>query len=139
MKKLIVLSVIFIVGCSSFDKTSRLNKFSKDEEGYNSFTNSELKLKSLSFGDIHFASNSQEFKNLSPEKKPDFKNIVVYGKAIYDPIYDYYILSKEEFPKNNNYISVDSTITNAKIFIKISKNIPKEDYKFILKNITSTQ
>lgn len=141
MNKLIILSVIFLVGCSSFDKSSRLNKFGKDEEGggYNAFTNSELNIKSLSFGDIMFASNLQEFKKLSPNKKPAFKNVIVYGKAIYEPIYDYYILSKEDLSKNNNYITVDSTITNKRLLIKFSKNIPKEDYKFILKNITSIQ
>lgn len=139
MKKLIVLSAIFLVGCSSFDKSSRLNKFGKDDEGYNSFTNSELNLKSLSFGDIMFASNLQEFKKLNPSKKPDFKNIVVYGKAIYDPIYDYYLLSKNDLSKNDNYITVDSTITNKRLLIKISKNIPKEDYKFIIEHITSIQ
>lgn len=138
MNKIIVFASLFLFGCSSFDKIAKVNKFDK-EEGYNSFTNSELKLKSLSFGDVFFASNLAEFKKLSPEKKPEFKNIIVYGKTIYDPIYDYYVLSKDDFSRNENYTTIDSSFTNSKFIIKISKNIPKDDYSFILKNLTPLQ
>lgn len=141
MKKIIILSVIFLVGCSSFDKSSRSNKFGKDEErGYNSFTNTELNIESFSYADTFFASNLKEFKKLSPNKKPDFKNIIVYGKTIYDPIYDFYIISKEEPLKNKNYISIDTTFADSKtVLLRISKNTPKSDYKFILEHITSIQ
>lgn len=141
MKKIFILPFVFLVGCSSFDKISKLNEFGKDEEGsYNSYKNSELNIQSLSFADIYFASNRKEFKKLSPEKKPDFNNIIVYGKTQYEPIYDYYILSKVETTKNENYITLDTTFSNSKkISLRISKNTPKNDYKFILENITSIQ
>lgn len=83
----------FISACSPFSKLAKESKV-ETVNGYVRVFNPKVNLSNLNFGDVRFAFTKKEYKLLNPKTKPSFKNILLYGKTITAPFYNYYILQE---------------------------------------------
>lgn len=128
------MAVFLLSSCSPYSKLSKHNKFDLDDS-FVVCTNELVNLQSSTFGDFKFASNLKEFKKVNANKKPGFKNVLLYAKTN-NPEYEYYLLLNEN-PKNNpDFIYRAIAIDNNRITLVISKSAPVEDIEIIANKIT---
>ncbi len=121
---------LFIVSCSTFDKQSRENYFSREGQ-YVKFRNDNLNIENLMYGGLDIIS-SQEEKKKFPFYKFKFNNIIYYanmdmGYSELNVKYDYYILSK--YPKAIDKYSLIKKIecNNKKYYLIMSDKTPIGD------------
>mgnify|MGYP003575914210 CR=1 FL=1 len=125
---------ICITSCTSFSKLAEHNKF-KHDDFMMLYYNESLNLQSHTMGDFKFANNKQEFKKLN-NKKPAFKNILLYAKTYY-PSYEYYILLNAKPITNTNFFVKDTMINNNRITLAVSKNNSEEDFRVIASKLAT--
>ena len=125
----------FISACSPFSKLAKESKV-ETVNGYVRVFNPKVNLSNLNFGDVRFAFTKKEYKLLNPKTKPSFKNILLYGKTITAPFYNYYILQETNDLSDILYSYFDFGIDEDKVILAISKNTPTADKQFIIANIS---
>lgn len=121
---------ILTVSCSTFDKQSGGNNFSREGQ-YVKFKNENLNIENLMYGGLDIIS-SQEEKRKFPFYKFKFNNIIYYanmdmGYSESNVKYDYYILSR--YPKAIDKYSVIKKIecNNKKYYLIMSDQTPIGD------------
>lgn len=135
---LISLVILIFSSCTSFEHLSKSTEIGKDETSV-TVSNSKLSLLTRTFGDVKFALNNKQFKELK-NSKPAFKNILFYG-ITKEPDYEYYLLlnpSNNEF-KLDKFDYKDTIINDNRFVVLISKSTPNSDKEFILNNILSLE
>lgn len=125
----------FISACSPFSKLAKESKV-ETVNGYVRVFNPKVNLSNLNFGDVRFAFTNKEYKLLNPKTKPSFKNILLYGKTITAPFYNYYILQETNDLSDILYSYFDFGMDEDKVILAISKNTPTADKQFIIANIS---
>ncbi|MEJ6492380.1 MAG: hypothetical protein QNL60_07990 [Flavobacteriales bacterium] len=125
----------FISACSPFSKLAKESKV-ETVNGYVRVFNPKVNLSNLNFGDVRFAFTKKEYKLLNPKTKPSFKNILLYGKTITAPFYNYYILQETNDLSDILYSYFDFGMDEDKVILAISKNTPTADKQFIIANIS---
>ena len=125
----------FISACSPFSKLAKESKV-ETVNGYVRVFNPKVNLSNLNFGDVRFAFTKKEYKLLNPKTKPSFKNILLYGKTITAPFYNYYILQETNDMSDILYSYFDFGMDEDKVILAISKNTPTADKQFIIANIS---
>lgn len=132
-----LLLALLLSSCSPFKSISKQTEFSTTESGYIKLYNSEINLKFLTFGDFKYAINNKDYKSLK-KNKSDIKDILVYGKTIIPPYYEFYILMNPQSKEYNadNYTVADTTMQQNNFVVLISNNADPEDCKFLLNNIS---
>ena len=125
----------FISACSPFSKLAKESKV-ETVNGYVRVFNPKVNLSNLNFGDVRFAFTKKEYKLLNPKTKPSFKNILLYGKTITAPFYNYYILQVTNDLSDILYSYFDFGMDEDKVILAISKNTPTADKQFIIANIS---
>lgn len=132
MNKLIILFFFSFASCTTFSKYSKNTKIQSCEEKKSlCVINDRLGLRYKTFGGFHFANTLKEYRKMKVRNKPNFKNIIVYGRSkILDG--DYYLLLNNE-KYSGNFQFRDTIINNQKITIALSKNINyKSNTDFLL-------
>jgi hypothetical protein len=125
----------FISACSPFSKLAKESKV-ETVNGYVRVFNPKVNLSNLNFGDVRFAFTKKEYKLLNPKTKPSFKNILLYGKTITAPFYNYYILQETNDLSDILYSYFDFGMDEDKVILAISKNTSTADKQFIIANIS---
>ncbi|HNS41127.1 MAG TPA: hypothetical protein PKN22_00090 [Taishania sp.] len=127
--------VLILASCSTFVKVAHTTVQEKDF-GYIKTSNATLNFSSLSYADIKYALNSEEYKKLRKGKSP-FKHILVYGVATEQPYYEFWVLvgSPQKAINKNNYWVKEKEIDEQLFTLVASKTTPQEDFEFLAAEI----
>jgi hypothetical protein len=138
MKKTLFLGLAaFSFSCSSFSDVATATR-SEHVDGYVSVENPQLRIRSLTFCDLQFATDREQFKELKGSA-PEFNDIVFYARTT-DDQYDYYLLlDPKRLREQERYFYKDTLIENSRFVLAISKSVPQEDLEFILHGLSSLQ
>lgn len=135
---LLVIASLLMISCNSFHDLAGTTRIGNDEQ-YVTVQNTDLNVRTRTFGDISFAFSNKEFKELT-NSRPEFKDILFYGTTDKPP-YEYYVLVDPEFEEldTKGYDIKDTLIAQNRIVLLIASSAPESDKAFILGNIRSTE
>jgi hypothetical protein len=127
--------VLILASCSTFVKIASSTVQEKDF-GYIKTSNVTLNFSSLSYADIKYAFNSQQYRELRKGKSP-FNHILVYGLATEQPYYEFWILVglPQKAIDKNSYLVKEKEIGEQLFTLVASKTTPQEDFEFMAAEI----
>ena len=124
MKALFTVFLLSCISCTGFSRFSQFNDTQNCFESYVCISNPQLGLKYQSYGGFKFASDLKTYRKLKKDKRPHFRNIIIYGSSE-NLSGDYYLLlDNKKYPGNYRY--KDTVIAGRKITIALSRSV---DYK----------
>lgn len=135
MKPLILLILLALAACSSpFHKLAKHTEFGS-EDGYVRVSNPAANIKSLTFGDFMFATNTREYRSLT-DTKPPFRDILLYAQTS-EPEYEYFILLNPRSTAINEekYSLREIQIGENIVTVAVSRHAPVNDITFIKYNV----
>lgn len=135
MKPLLLLAIIALAACSSpFHKLAKQTEIGS-EAGYVSVSNPAANIKSLTFGDFEFATNTREYRSLT-DTKPPFRDILLYAQTS-EPEYEYFILLNPRSTAINEekYSLREIQIGENIVTVAVSRHAPVNDITFIKYNV----
>ena len=137
----LILVVFSVCSCTSFNKYSKFNKIEacteEVNEAYVCITNDSLKIKYVSFGGFDFANNSKDYKKLQVQKKPKFKNILLYGQSKIINTEYYILIDNKE--KRAGFVYKDTIINKIPITIAVNDSSNKINKEFLLQGLQQSQ
>lgn len=133
---LLVFVGLCLYACSPFTSYSEAVEIGS-EDGYRTIYQSELQLKTRTFGDVKVIRDKEAFRTLRGEK-PAFRDILFYAYTEM-PAYHYYVLKDKGTPSydRNAYEARDTLIQNHHYVILVSQSAPASDRAFILDKLLS--
>ncbi len=132
----LLIGIVLLSSCSHFSKMAVYNKV-ENIDGETRIYNEKLNLSNLNYGDVKFAFSKKEFKKLTSNKKPAFKNVILYGQTYIEPFYNYYLLQGEDCISNADYTIFEYNFQESKFNLAISKGAPEPDVEFIKSHISA--
>lgn len=130
MRILVIFLFLSLFSCTTFSEYSKFNELESCGETL-CINNAPLNLQYKTFGAFRFANNKGEYRKMKVRVKPNFKNIITYGRSATLKGDYYLLLNNEKFPDEFQY--KDTIINNRKITIALSKKINlKSNTDFLL-------
>ena len=135
----LIVVVFSVCSCTSFNKYSKFNKIQNcgEDNIFLCIINDSLKIKYQSFGGFDFANNSKDYKKLQVQKKPKFKNILLYGQSKIINTEYYILIDNKE--KKAGFVYKDTIINKIPITIAVNDFSNKINKEFLLQGLQQSQ